>query len=134
MKLIHVAFIEMPKKGKSTLFLRKISDQQYDWFEEKSDGTEENMEISAENPEEAIALARRKLKDLAFTPLACGYRYTLPERDEHGMNALFWQMLASYATTNGVYFDDELGHNCFVQSSPTNSLKLMKQLKEQNKV
>ena len=114
MKLVHAAFIDRPKVGRKTLFLRKISDTQFSWFEENVDGKEEEMAISAPNVEEAIALARRALKEYNFRPLNCGFRYTLPERDEHGINALFWQMAASYSTSGGIYFDEEVGHNCFV--------------------
>lgn len=129
MKLVHVAFIDRPKIGKSTLFLRKVSENQYSWFEEKANGNEEEMGLNAPNIEEAIALARRSLKEFGFRTLKCGFRYTLPERDEHGINALFWQMAASYSAPGGIYFDEEVGHNCFVQNSSLDALKLLKQLK-----
>jgi len=58
----------------------------------------------------------------------CGFRYTLPERDEHGYNALFHQMAASYATSNGVYFDEESGNNCFVNFASEEAKNLLKVL------
>ncbi|MBA3237412.1 MAG: hypothetical protein H0T62_03560 [Parachlamydiaceae bacterium] len=134
MKLVHVAFIDRPKIGKSTLFLRKVSENQFNWFEEKRSGDEEEIGLHAPNVEEAIGLARRTLKELGFRTLICGFRYTLPERDEHGINALFWQMAASYTAPGGVYFDEEVGHNCFVQNSSLDALKLFKQLKSQNRI
>ncbi len=130
MKLIHVAFILRPRAGKSTLYLRKISEQLYTWFEE-SNGTEIEMEtLSAQTIEEAMRLAHRNLKEFSFRTLNCGFRYTLPERDEHGINALFWQMGASYSAPGGVYFDEEVGHNCFVQNSSYNALKMWRKLNE----
>ncbi len=130
MKLIHVAFILRPRAGKSTLYLRKVSEQLYTWFEERSDqlGKEIEMDgLNAQTIEEAMRLAHRNLKEFSFSTLNCGFRYTLPERDEHGINALFWQMAASYSTPGGVYFDEELGHNCFVQNSSLKALKMWRQ-------
>lgn len=124
MKLIHVAFIDRPKMRTRTLFLQKISENLYSWFEENQE-----MNLSAPNIEEAIALARRSLKQFNFRTLKCGFRYTLPERDEHGSNALFWQMAASNSAPGGIYFDEEVGHNCFVQNSSLEALKLLKQIK-----
>ncbi len=72
-------------------------------------------EVYGETIEESIRLAAREWKEHFFQTLKCGFRYTLPERDEHGINALFHQMAASLSTSNGIYFDEELGNNCFVQ-------------------
>ncbi len=131
MKLIHVAFILRPKRGESTLFLRKVSEQLYTWFEKPSDQVEQEFEmdiLSAQTIEEAMRLAHHILKEFSFRTLNCGFRYTLPERDEHGSNALFWQMAASYSTPGGVYFDEEVGHNCFVQNSSLKALKMWREL------
>lgn len=111
-KLIHVA-----RKGSTLYFLRKKGDD-FVWFE-----GENETPIVSKNIEEAIRLANRKWH---FRMLACGFRYTLPERDEHGNNALFYQMAASQKTLTGVYFDEELGHPCIVQNASGEALDLLK--------
>lgn len=136
MKLMHVAFILRPRAGKSTLFLRKEMEQKYTWFEESvaQPGKETAIAITAQTTEECMRIAHRELRDFSFATLKCGFRYSLPERDEHGSNALFWQMAASYSSPGGVYFDEEVGHNCFVQNSSLQALKLWRELKEQQKI
>lgn len=136
MKLIHVGFINRPRMGKSTLYLRMTSDQLYRWFEEKSDSPGQEMELMLKTPtvEDAMRLAHRELRPFAFRTLICGFRYSLPERDEHGINALFSQMAASYTAPGGIYFDEEVGHNCFVQNSSLEALQLLRQLKQQNRL
>lgn len=131
MKLIHVAFILRHKQGKSTLFLRKISDQEYAWFEEYEEdpGVEKEIALKATTVEEAMRLAHRHLNEFSFRTLNCGFRYSLPERDEHGCNALYWQMVASYSSPGGVYFDEEVGHNCFVQGASLQALKIWRSTK-----
>lgn len=114
------------------LFLRRLSDVRYTWFEESPSGEETETQIEANTPEEAIRLAVRQWKPLYYTNLNCGFRYTLPERDEHGSNAYFHQMASSYASMNGVYYDEELGNNCFVQNSSDEALKLWQRLKRSN--
>lgn len=110
MKLIHVAKIFTEGKYQ-LLFLRKVSNAEYRWFENKNP-----TPVFAPTIEEALRLAVRHWKDKSYQTIICGFRYTLPERDEHGINALFHQMAASLSTPNGVYFDEELGNNCFVQN------------------
>lgn len=136
MDLVHIAFILRPGSGKSTLFLRKLSDQRFCWFEEKSSqpGIEEDLQIEAINVEEALRLARRKLAPLSFRTLICGFRFSLPERDEHGINALFHQMAASYQAPGGIYFDAEVGHNCIVHNSSLEAQQLLRVLKKQNRL
>ncbi len=127
-KLIHVAFIYMKPKGRYKLFLRRKEANHIVWFEESENNKEIETEITAQTVEEAIRLGRKHWKNHAFRTLNCGFRYTLPERDEHGMNALYCQMAASYASSNGVYFDEDLGHNCFVQAASLEARKLLKVL------
>lgn len=123
MKLIHVAKIF--KDGKHTLlYLRKAADNEYRWFRDK-----ELLPIFAYTIEEALRLGARVWKDDSYRTIICGFRYTLPERDEHGINALFHQMAASLATPNGVYFDEELGNNCFVQNSSLEARDLFLELR-----
>ena len=132
-KLIHVAKIFDPAKGWSWLYLRKTADTGLVWFQQISE-TEEPTEVVGDNTEEAIFNARRRWKEQFFTTLKCGFRFTLPERDEIGTNALFHHMLASYAIMNGVYYDEELGHQCIVREASTEALDIMKTLQMQNRV
>lgn len=136
MKLIHVGFIDRLRQGRSTLYLRSTSDRLYSWFEEKDEMPGKEIELLPGLPtiEEAMRMAHRTFKPFAFRTLICGFRYSLPERDEHGINALFSQMVSSYSAPGGIYFDEEVGHNCYVQNSSLEALKLMRQLKEQNRL
>ena len=115
--------IHVGKIGRRTLFLCKLESFQYAWFFEETP-----TNVVSHNIEEAIRLAYRKWAPDGFRTLHCGFRYTLPERDEHGINALFYQMVASYRSPNGVYFDEELGGNCIVQFASLESRNLMKRL------
>lgn len=119
-----------PKGGVRYLYLRQLGDFHFAWFEDD----EEPTEVEAPHAEEAIRLAVKKWKEMGFNLLNCGFRYTLPERDEHGINALFHQMGASHESMNGVYFEEELGYNCFVQNASIEALDLYKKLKEMGKL
>lgn len=110
--LIHIARIFEGGTWRY-LLLRKGEDKRYGWFWK----SEEATGISADSAEEAIRLARREWKDRDFTTVNCGFRFTLPERDEIGGNALFHQMVASYSSSNGVYVDEELGFQCIVHDA-----------------
>lgn len=134
--LIHIARIQ-PKGGNTHyLFLRKINDH-YQWFEfndkEQENELENEKKCDLKSPtiEEALQKGAQywKKKDLSFRYLHCGTRFTLPERDEHGINALFYQMKASYKSINGVYFDEEVGHNCIVHNASFEALDLLKRFK-----
>lgn len=127
-KLIHVATHFKTGRGWVLLYLRKTADQGYSWYEDAGNGDEAATDVSAETPEEALRLANRRWKDMAFRTIRCGYRFTLPERDEIGSNALFHQMVASYSTMNGVYFDEELGHQCIVKEISQEAFDLYKLL------
>lgn len=128
--LIHAARIE-GTDGRKLLLLRKKEPNLFVWMETGTSG-EVETEVSASQVEEAIRLAARHWKHEGFSPFNCGFRYTLPERDEHGTNALFHQMAASYSVPNGVYFDEELGSNCFVQAASDEARNLMQQLRKEN--
>ncbi|MCE5317924.1 MAG: hypothetical protein LLG04_11290 [Parachlamydia sp.] len=125
--LIHIA-----KMGQRYLFLRKVAPMHFGWFWWDGDA-ETAAEVIATNAEEALRLAQRQWRQEDFRPVGCGFRYTLPERDEHGMNALFYQMVASYESPSGIYFDDELGGNCIVHFASTEARRLMTQLKSHDK-
>lgn len=129
--LIHVAKYFNPKK--TFLLLRKEGSSLFSWSFLKEDFSEVPAELSASTPEEALRLAYRKWHHLSFSTLMCGFRYTLPERDEHGINAFFHQMVASLSSMNGVYFDGEFGYNCFVQAASQEAQAFWRLL-EQKKV
>jgi hypothetical protein len=133
-KLIHLAQVILPKKGPRLLLLRKKDDVHYVWYEETATGDEKETSIFAPTAEEAIRQAYLTWKDSIFRTINCGFRYSLPERDEHGNNALFHQMVASYASMNGVYFDEDVGHNCFVNFASDEAKKLWKDLQGQKRL
>ena len=126
-KLILVACIQEEKKGSLYLFLREMGPKQFAWFKKNSD-CESETSVGSNTIEEAIRLGTQTWKDRYFRTIGCGFRYTLPERDEHGTNALFCQMAASYASMNGVYFDEELGCNCIVFHASTEARNILKNL------
>jgi hypothetical protein len=132
-KLVHVARIYTSGKW-NYLYLRKNPHRHFTWHEEKNGLEEAEAPVSGSSVEEAMRLALKHWKNSAFNTLICGFRYTLPERDEHGINALFHQMAASYSVSSGVYYDEELGNNCFVQSASEEALKLFQRLKVQNRL
>lgn len=133
--LIHVGrFLALGAEAKY-LFLRSVNLHTFTWYEQSPLLTEDETETSftASTIEEALRIVNHALKDNDFRTLNCGFRYTLPERDEHGLNALFYQMVASYSSSNGVYFDEEIGCNCFVQNGSEEARNLWKQLKANEK-
>lgn len=130
-KLMHVARILSENKQTRYLFLRKKNSHTFTWYEGDLQGPEAETSISASELTEALRLATLYWKEQSFRTVICGFRYTLPERDEHGMNALFYQMAASYETMTGVYFDEELGHNCIVQRPSDEARAIYRQLRSQ---
>lgn len=132
-KLIHVALFL--RKGRwCNLFLRKTEENRYVWFEETRDNNETPTDLAADNAEEALRLAHRQWRSDSFRTLRCGYRFTLPERDEIGTNALFHQMVASFSTANGIYFDEELGHQCIVREISQEAFDLWKYLEAEERL
>ncbi len=131
-KLMHVGHIR--KHGRfAYLFLRRIDPYQYLWYEE--DGDEEKAtSVSGVDVQDAIRQAHRHWKYDYFENLGCGFRYTLPERDEHGLNALFHQMAASYQSMNGVYYDEDLANNCIVHNASQVARDLLTKLKQKNRL
>lgn len=133
-KLIHVGQYVLPKSGKRLLFLRQKDPTFYAWYERQQDNSEVETVLGATNTEEALRLAHKNWKIYFFQTIICGFRYSLPERDEHGSNALFHQMVSSYSTSNGVYFDQDVGHNCYVQAASQEALSLWHELKKEGKL
>lgn len=135
--LIHVGCFFGPYAKVTYLFLREVNPHTFTWYEQAGPEAEEDTEtataLSAPTIEEALRIANYNLKSVDFRTINCGFRYTLPERDEHGINALFYQMIASYSSSNGVYFDEEIGCNCFVQNASEEARNLWKQLKANEK-
>lgn len=132
-KLIHIARIFNSQGQWRYLFLRKTAEGHFAWHEEEGD--KENVTpVSGQTIEEALRLAPRQWSRQSFSTVICGFRYTLPERDEHGINALFHQMAASYGSSNGVYYDEELGNNCFVQNASDEALRLWQRMKSNNRL
>ncbi len=127
-KLLHAAKYFKDRHGWVLLLLRKTADQGCAWYEEVSDDAETPTGVIAENPEEALRLAYREWSRHSFRTIKCGYRFTLPERDEIGSNALIHQLIASFSVGNGVYFDEELGHQCIVRETSQEALDLWKRL------
>jgi hypothetical protein len=125
-KLIHVATIRLQNIGVVYLLLRQLEPYLYRWFKKEASGEEIETPIWGGTSEEAIASGKDAWKFDEFQTINCGFRYTLPERDEVGANALFCQMAASYSSMNGVYFDEELGSNCIVQNASLEARDLMK--------
>ena len=109
--------ISIANSSDGRLYLRKVEPKLFKWFQDETD-----TGIQSDRVIEAIRLASEKWK--SFKLLNCGYIYTLPERDEHGNNALFSQMAKSLDSPNGIYFDEDLGHNCIVHQIPLESARL----------
>ncbi len=128
-KIIHIARIIADGGRVRFIFLRKREPAGFEWFEEVALGKENPTGVVGNTIEETIRLGVRQWRQRAYRNINCGFRYTLPERDEHGTNALFHQMAASQSSMNGVYYDEELGNNCFVQNASQEALDLWKRLK-----
>ena len=125
-KLIHVARISAATPSPHYLFLKQIGDYHYVWVSLNADGHEIETSVWGATIEEAIRLAYRYWNLKNFSPVNCGFLYTLPERDEHGVNALFYQMVESYLSSSGIFFDKEKGHNCIVHHASQEARQIMK--------
>lgn len=128
--IIHVGSVHSCD-GWSYVFLCKMAPDRYGWFLRDTLGKTIPAAIEAATIAAALQLAHRIWKRDSFRTLKCGFRFTLPERDEHGLNALFFQMGASYDSMNGVYFDEDLGNNCIVHQASIEARELWKTLKQE---
>jgi hypothetical protein len=131
-KLVHVGRIFSKGGEIRYLYLKQIDPLRFTWFEPFGEGETETP-VSAETIGEAILQARKHWKLQYFRTVNCGFRYTLPERDEHGYNAMYYQMAASYASPNGVYFDEDSGNNCFVNFASQEAIALWKKISSSEK-
>ncbi len=134
-KLIHVARYQGPDGHPVYLFLRRVGDT-YRWFQESRSGKELPLELEASQISEALRLAAERFVDEDYLPLECGFRFDQAQRDEHGINALFHQMVASYSSNHieGNYFDVELGHECKVENASEDALALWKKLEVEGRL
>lgn len=82
------------------------------------------LDIEASTISQAIQMARRDFID--FKPISAGYKYTLPERDEHGKEAYYCDAVKSLASPNGIYFDEKAGHNAIVHLIPQKTIDLIR--------
>lgn len=126
--IVHVGTIRPKGPKKEYLLLRKTQNQHFEWFAEGPNGQEVSCDLAAPTIQEAIRLAWRKWETQHFLPLNCGFRFTLPERDEIGRNAYFYEMVASFGTATGPYLDDKVDHMCTVTQPSREALDVMKRL------
>lgn len=120
MDIKHVAAY-YPKGRKEYLFLIQ-KDHATFWWKDTS--------IEAGTLKEAISCASMLFACDYFSLINCGFRYNLPIRDETGTPALFWQMAMSYACSNGHYFDESVGHMCYVDFASLEALDLWRKIKK----
>lgn len=106
------------------LFLKRCPSKQFQWVRQ-----EDPISQEFESLDRAFEFGWKEWKDNRFSPLACGYRFTLPERDEHGTPALFEEMAKSLNSMNGVFFHESLGHNCIVNQIPIKARRLYETIK-----
>lgn len=125
--VVHAASIRPRGPEKTYLLLRSRSDGTFRWsiFTPQH---EEDTGVTAPSIAEAMQLAFAKWHDQGFRPLHCGMRFTLPERDEIGRNALFHEMVASYRTPTGNYMDTKISRPCIVNKASQEALDLWKTL------
>lgn len=132
-KLMHIGKIST-ERGTTFLHLRQLDPKIYRWFRVDPTGNEIETEVVSDTIEESIRQASRFWHKDHYSSVGCGYRFTLPERDEHGNNALFYQMSSALQTINGIYFDEELGHFCQVRQIPLVAKELWKRLNKENRL
>lgn len=135
-RLIHAARIQPLGHRVSYLLLRESSPGTYTWYIENGDGNETDTGVEASNIPECLHLAFRKWRDENFRPLHCGFRYDMEPRDEHGVNALFCEMVESYSVVNvdGQFFDEFSGHRCYVDFASDEALDLWHRLASEDRL
>ena len=114
MKIIHKALV-----NNKWIDLVEIEPGQYGWF----DG-DLSLGLKASTIPLAFSMARKNFS--SFKPISAGYKYTLPERDEHGKEALYYEAVKSLESPNGVFFDEFAGHNAVVHLIPQKTIDLIR--------
>lgn len=89
---------------------------------------------SFKNPAVACCKGRTLLSAYDFRTVHCGtlYLHRKGFRDEIGTPALFWQLLLSFETSNGLFTDPQFGCPARVDSPSYEALELLKNLKKHN--
>ena len=131
--IVEIAKIDLPKEGTKILLLRKLNEHTFKWFIDL-ENEEKPTEIEHALIPKAIQKAYHIFRINSFRLVNSGFRYSLPERDEHGINATFHEMIRSYSSSNGIYFDQELGHNFYVQNASIESRDLFAHYKKMGKL
>lgn len=129
-KLVHVGCVD-PRAGFNPYLFLREENENYRWYRQSLNGEELPTPVEGRTPEEAIRKASRFWEAEHFHSLHCGIRYNMEPRDEHGINALFYEMAQSYdsGTILGDYWDDRCGHRCYVDFASQEALALWKNLK-----
>ncbi len=123
---LHVATIE----PKQYLFLFQTAENCFQWFlTDPNFQKKRPLTDGAPTLPLAIRQGFKRWEGDFFSLLRCGFRYTLPVRDEVGCNALFHQMAESYSSSNGRYLDAELGHHCYVDFASDEALALWRKIR-----
>jgi hypothetical protein len=130
--LIHVAKIYKEHEPIRFLYLREVEEGKFSWKEE-IESEEIDTGVTASSIDEAMQKAQKKWGIDYFKTLGCGYKYTLPERDEIGSPALFHQMVKSYSIPGGIYQDEDDGLS-IVQNASQEALRLWHQLSSRGKL
>ncbi len=121
-EIIHIARVHLDE-GKRYLYLKEI-EAGYGWFYEEGPAL-----LEAPTIEEAISLASRHFKHHFFDFLNCGFRFQVTPRDEHGAPAFFRDMVASFSTPTGEYYDESKGHHYIVNNPSREALDFLKRLR-----
>lgn len=133
--LIHVGKRQDREGNSEYLLLRQVDERQYAWFVDLK-GDERPCKLQASSIGEALRLAYSLWKEEAFHPIHCGFRYYMEPRDEHGNNALFCEMIASYSSNSASrdYFDKRCGQRCYVDFASEEALSLWQQLRDEERL
>lgn len=132
--LIHVATIRPQGPREVYLFLRQLPNKRFCWFEERTKGREVATPLQASSLHEALHRGKQHWKKAHFQLVQCGFRFSLPERDEIGRPAFFSEMVLSYSSPTGSYSDPESGQPYEVTQAAQKSLHLMKLLLKEKRI
>ena len=125
--ILHIARIQPKNRDIVYLFLCKNGEKGFRWFLKNQVETP----IATQSLEEAITLASKHWKEMHFRTVFCGTLFSLLYRDSVGKNALFWQMVLSYESPNGQYFDPKMGCKAFVDFASDEALSIWRKGKNE---